>query len=75
MSGSQPRPYPQSENKEEVDLKEAHNNNNNNNNLEDLIEYEIVVHMPPKKRYCLEIDVSGVIKARPKVVLPESITA
>ena len=72
MSVSQPRPYPQSENKEKVYSKEAISNNNN---LEDLIEYDIVVHMPPKKRYWLEIDVSGVIKARPEVVLPESIMA
>lgn len=72
MSVSQPRPYPQSENKEKVDSKEELSNNHN---LEDLIEYDIVVHMPPKKRYCMEIDVSGVIKARQKVVLPESIMA
>ena len=70
MSVSQPKPYPQSESKEKVDSKEAFANKTN---LEDLIEYDEVVRMPPKKRYYLEIDVSGIIKAKPKVVLPEAI--
>lgn len=70
MSVSQPKPYPQSGSKEKVDSKEAFANKTN---LEDLIEYDVVVRMPPKKRYSLEIDVSGIIKAKPKVVLPEAI--
>ncbi len=70
MSVSQPKPYPQSESKEKVDSKEA---SANKTNLEDLIEYDVVVRMPPKKKYSLEIDVSGIIKAKPKVVLPEAI--
>jgi hypothetical protein len=70
MSVSQPKPYPQSERKEKVDSKEVFANKTN---LEDLIEYDEVVRMPPKKRYSLEIDVSGIIKAKPKVVLPEAI--
>jgi hypothetical protein len=29
--------------------------------------------MPPKKRYSLEMDVRGIVKAKPKVTLPEAI--
>jgi hypothetical protein len=70
MSVSQPKPYPQSESKEKVDSKEA---SANKTNLEDLIEHDVVVRMPPKKRYSLEMDVRRIIKAKPKVTLPEAI--
>ena len=70
MSISQPQSYPQSECKEKVDSKEAFANKTD---LDNSIEYDVIVRMPPKKRYFLEIDVSGIIKAKPKVVLPEAV--
>ena len=70
MSVSQPKSYPQSECKEKVDSKQAFANKTD---LDNLIEYDVIVRMPPKKRYFLEIDVSGIIKAKPKVVLPEAV--
>ena len=70
MSVSQSKPYPQSGTKEKVDSKEAFADKTN---LEDLIEFDIVVRMPPKKRYSLEMDVRRIIKAKPKVTLPEAI--
>lgn len=70
MSVSQSKPYPQSVTKEKVDSKEAFANKTN---LDDSIEYDAVVRMPPKKRYFAEIDVRDIIKAKPKIVLPEAI--
>jgi hypothetical protein len=70
MSVSQSKPYPQSGRKEKVDSKEAFADKTN---LEDSIEYDVVVRMPPKKRYFVEIDISKITKAKPKVVLPEAI--
>jgi hypothetical protein len=70
MSVSQSKPYPQSVTKEKVESKEAFTNKTN---LEDSIEYDVVVQMPPKKRYFVEIDVREISKAKPKVVLPEAI--
>jgi hypothetical protein len=70
MSVSQSKPYPQSATKEKVDSKEAFANKTN---LEDSIEYDVVVRMPPKKRYFVEIDVREITKAKPKIVLPEAI--
>jgi len=69
MSVSQSKPYPQSVTKEKIESKEAFANKTN---LEDSIEYDVVVRMPPKKRYFVEIDVREISKARPKVVLPEA---
>ena len=70
MSVSQSKPYPQSVTKEKVESKKAFTNKTN---LEDSIEYDVVVQMPPKKRYFVEIDVREISKAKPKVVLPEAI--
>jgi len=70
MSVSQSKPYPQSVTKEKVDSKEEFVNKTN---LEDSIEYDVLVRMPPKKRYFVEIDVREVTKAKPKIVLPETI--
>jgi len=70
MSVSQSKPYPQSVTKEKVDSKEAFADKTN---LEGSIEYDAVVRMPPKNRYFVEIDVRDIIKAKPKVVLPEAI--
>ncbi len=70
MSVSQSKPYPQSVTKEKVDSKEAFADKTN---LEGSIEYDAIVRMPPKKRYFIEIDVRDIIKAKPKVVLPEAI--
>jgi hypothetical protein len=69
MSVSQSKPYPQSGTKEKVDSKEAFAKTD----LEDSIEYDVVVRMPPKKRYFVEIDVREITKAKPKVVLSEAI--
>jgi hypothetical protein len=70
MSVSQSKPYPQSATKEKADSKEAFADKTN---LEDSIEYDVVVRMPPKKRYFAEIDVREITKAKPKIVLPETI--
>ncbi len=70
MSVSQSKPYTQSVTEEKVDSKKTFANKTN---LEDSIEYDVVVLMPPKKRYFVEIDVRDIIKAKPKVVLPEAI--
>jgi hypothetical protein len=70
MSISQFKPYPQSVTKEKVDSKEAFADKAN---LEGSIEYNAIVRMPPKKRYFIEIDVREIIKAKPKVVMPEAI--
>jgi CO/xanthine dehydrogenase Mo-binding subunit len=70
MSVSQSKPYPQSVIKEKVDSTEEFADKTN---LEGSIEYDAVVRMPPKKRYFVEIDVRDIIKAKPKVVLPEAI--
>lgn len=70
MSVSQSKPYPQSVTKEKVESKEAFDNKTN---LEDSIEYDVIVRMPPKKRYFVEIDVREISKAKPKVALPEAI--
>jgi hypothetical protein len=70
MSVSQSKPYPQPGTKEKVDSKEAFADEIN---LKDSIEYDVVVRMPPKKRYFVEIDVREITKAKPKVVLPEAI--
>jgi hypothetical protein len=70
MSVSQSKPYPQSMIKEKVDSKEAFANKTS---LEDSIEYDAVVRMPPKKIYFVEIDVREITKAKPKIVLPEAI--
>ena len=70
MSVSQSKLYPQSVTKEKVDSKEEFVNKTN---LEDSIEYDVLVRMPPKKRYFVEIDVREITKAKPKIVLPEAI--
>jgi hypothetical protein len=69
MSVSQSKPYPQSVTKEKVDSKEEFANKID---LEESIEYDVVVRMPPKKRYFVEIDVREISKAKPKAVLPEA---
>jgi hypothetical protein len=70
MSVSQSKPYPQSVTKEKVDSKEEFANKID---LDDSIEYDVVVRMPPKKRYFVEIDVREITKAKPNFVLPEAI--
>ncbi len=42
-------------------------------NLNDMIEHDIVVRMPPKRRYLVEVDVTDIRKAKPKIVAPDSI--
>jgi hypothetical protein len=42
-------------------------------NLDDMAEHDIVVHMPPKRKYLVEVDVTDIRKAKPKVVVPDSI--
>jgi len=42
-------------------------------NLDDMIEHDIIVRMPPKRRYLVEVDVTDIRKAKPKIVAPDSI--
>jgi len=41
--------------------------------LEGMVECNIAVYMPPKKRYSIELDIKSIKKAKPKVVEPELI--
>jgi hypothetical protein len=70
MSVSQSKPYPQPETKEKVDSKGAFANKIN---FYGSVEYDVVVRMPPKKRYFVEIDAIEITKAKPKIVLPDAI--
>lgn len=36
-------------------------------------ECDIVVHMPPKRRYSIELDIKSITKAKPKFIEPEPI--
>lgn len=38
---------------------------------EETIEYDITVRMPPRKRYTIELEVTSIKKAEPRVVEPE----
>lgn len=38
---------------------------------EEILEYDIVVRIPPRKRYTIELEVKGIKKAEPKIVEPE----
>lgn len=49
-----------------ISLKEA------NIALEDSIEYDIFVRIPPKKRYIVNVDVKSIRKAEPNIVDPNS---
>ncbi len=40
--------------------------------LEDSIEYDIFVRIPPKKSYIVKVDVKSIRKAEPNVVEPNS---
>lgn len=37
----------------------------------DMLEYDIVVKMPPKNKYSIELEVKNIKKATPKIVEPE----
>lgn len=39
---------------------------------EEALEYGVVVRIPPKRRYSVELEVKSIKKAEPKVVEPES---
>lgn len=39
----------------------------------DLLEYDVVVSIPPKRRYSVMLDVISIRKAEPKIVEPEFI--
>ena len=38
---------------------------------EEMLEYDIVVRMPPRRRYTIELEIKGIRKAEPKIVEPE----
>lgn len=38
---------------------------------EETLEYDIIVKMPPRKRYSIELEVKGIKKAEPRIVEPE----
>lgn len=38
---------------------------------EETLEYDIVVRMPPRKRYTVELEVKSIKKAEPRIVEPE----
>jgi len=44
-----------------------------NISYEEAIEHNIIVRMPPKKRYTIKLHVMGIKKAQPKIVEPEEI--
>jgi len=39
--------------------------------LEDLLDYDIIFRMPPKRKYTIELEVKSIKKAKPKFVEPE----
>jgi hypothetical protein len=39
--------------------------------LEATIEHDVFVHLPPKRRYLVEVDVKRIRKAEPNIVVPE----
>ncbi len=72
MSISRSSAYPQSETKGQVASKKA---SVKKVSRDDTIEYDVVVCMPPKKRYSLDVDVTKISKAKPKAVVPLSLVA
>lgn len=38
---------------------------------EEMLEYDVVVQMPPKRRYNIELEIRGIKKAEPKIVESE----
>jgi len=70
MPTSESEEYPHSIAEEKLDLKRE---NNRKTSLQDLMEYEVVFQMPPKKKYSIEIDVINISKAKPKIFLPDAI--
>ncbi len=40
---------------------------------EEILEYDVVVCMPPKKRYTVEINIQTIRKGEPKIIEPEEI--
>jgi hypothetical protein len=41
--------------------------------LEDEMEYDVVVHLPPKRCRFVELEITSIKKAEPKIVAPEPI--
>jgi hypothetical protein len=39
--------------------------------IEDTIEHDVFVRMPPKRRYLVKVDVKRIRKAEPNIVVPE----
>lgn len=39
--------------------------------IEDSIEHDIFVRIPPKKRYIVEVDIKRIRKAEPNIVEPD----
>lgn len=37
----------------------------------EMLEYDVVVQMPPRRRYIIELEVKSIRKAEPKIVEPE----
>lgn len=40
---------------------------------EEMLEYDIIVRIPPKKRYTIELEIKSIKRAKPKIVKPESL--
>lgn len=40
---------------------------------EEIVEHDVVICMPPKKRYTVEINIQAIRKGEPKVIEPEEI--
>ena len=38
---------------------------------EETLEYDVIVQMPPRKRYTIELEVKSIKKAEPIIVEPE----
>jgi hypothetical protein len=38
---------------------------------EEMLEYQTVVHIPPKRRYNIELEITNIKKAEPKIVTPD----
>ena len=38
---------------------------------EEILEYDVIVQMPPRRRYTIELEVEGIRKAEPRIIEPE----
>lgn len=45
--------------------------NISNKSIEETLEYNIIIRMPPRKRYNIELKVKSIKRAEPRVVEPD----